>query len=91
MSDRWPALLSKETAAEDIPFYPKRLARDVALLIKYRALAEAEPNVSFVGRLGTYRYMDMHHVIQESLDMAGRFMSHAGPPETFSTFPNQNP
>lgn len=82
---------SKETAAEDIPFYPKRLARDVALLIKYRALAEAEPNVSFVGRLGTYRYMDMHHVIQESLDMAGRFMSHAGPPETFSTFPNQNP
>ncbi len=82
---------SKETAAEDIPFYPKRLEPDVALLIRYRALAEAEPNISFVGRLGTYRYLDMHHVIQESLDMARRFISHTGPLETFSTFSNQNP
>ena len=81
---------SRETEREDTPFYPKRLAPDMQLLKHYRVLAETEPNVSFLGRLGTYRYLDMHHVIQESLDLAGRFMSHAGPWETFSTFPNQH-
>jgi len=82
---------SKETEAGDIPFYPKRLARDITLLKKYRELAQNEAKISFLGRLGTYRYMDMHHVIQESLDMASKFASHTGPLETFPTFPNQHP
>jgi UDP-galactopyranose mutase len=33
----------------------------------YRALAEREPNVTFIGRGGTYQYLDMHQVINQSL------------------------
>jgi len=61
---------SKETGEKDIPFYPKRLAPDKALLDKYRDLAQQETNVSFLGRLATYRYLDMHQVVAEALDFA---------------------
>jgi UDP-galactopyranose mutase len=33
-------------------------------------LAEKTAHVTFIGRLGTYRYLDMHVVIGESLDLA---------------------
>ncbi len=63
---------SKETEPTDIPYYPKRLAPDLALLRTYVDLADAETRVSFAGRLGTYRYLNMDQVIGESLDFAGR-------------------
>ncbi|MEP6675073.1 MAG: UDP-galactopyranose mutase [Ferruginibacter sp.] len=65
---------SKETTAADIPYYPKRLDTDKTLLMLYRADAEKISGVSFLGRLATYRYMDMHHVIGEALDFAGLFI-----------------
>jgi UDP-galactopyranose mutase len=34
---------------------------------KYRALAEQEGKVTFIGRCGTYQYLDMHQVINQSL------------------------
>ncbi len=61
---------SKETAAGDIPYYPKRLATDIELLDRYLEEARQECHVSFLGRLATYRYMDMHQVIGEALDFA---------------------
>ena len=64
---------SKETTENDPPFYPKRLSRDKKLLKQYRQDAASLSGVSFLGRLGTYRYMDMHHVIGESLDFAQKF------------------
>jgi UDP-galactopyranose mutase len=54
----------------DVPYYPLRLAADKARLDEYVALAKTEKNVTFIGRLGTYRYLDMHAVIGESLDLA---------------------
>ena len=68
---------SKETGADDIPYYPKRLANDKALLLKYRADAEQLQKLSFLGRLATYRYMDMHNVIGEALDYAQIFLNAA--------------
>ena len=65
---------SKETSKNDVPFYPKRLAADISLLKKYRAKAEEQQQVSFLGRLATYRYMDMHHVIGEALQFANKFI-----------------
>jgi UDP-galactopyranose mutase len=82
---------SKETGDNDVPFYPKRLQSDIALLKRYRELAELEKKVSFVGRLGTYRYLDMQHVVKESLDLAAKFVSFPGPLEHFPTFPNVEP
>ncbi|MGN6298031.1 MAG: UDP-galactopyranose mutase [Ginsengibacter sp.] len=66
---------SKETGKEDIPYYPKRLKEDKNLLAQYCHKAESLPNVSFLGRLATYRYMDMHHVIGEALDFSKIFLS----------------
>lgn len=61
---------SKETTDEDIPYYPKRLEDDMAKLLRYRELAAAESGVSFLGRLGTYRYMNMDQAIGEAMDFA---------------------
>ncbi len=61
---------SKETSPEDVPFYPKHLAPDKALLAKYLELAKKETRTSFLGRLATYRYLDMHQIIGEALDFA---------------------
>ena len=68
---------SKETSKDDVPFYPKRLTADISLLKKYRAKAEEQQQVSFLGRLATYRYMDMHHVIGEALQFANKFIEQA--------------
>jgi UDP-galactopyranose mutase len=61
---------SKETTAQDIPYYPKRLSADKIMLKKYRNKAETLKGISFLGRLATYRYMDMHHVIGEAIAFA---------------------
>lgn len=77
---------SKLTEPDDVPYYPLRLAEDKALLADYLHLAEAEKGVSFIGRLGTYRYLDMHVVIGESLDLARRCVDSAL--EEWPTFSN---
>ena len=64
---------SRECGPGDIPYYPIRLAKEKDQLTRYIKLAQSERNVSFVGRLGTYRYLDMHVTIAEALDWADRF------------------
>jgi UDP-galactopyranose mutase len=66
---------SRECAEGDIPYYPIRLAQERAQLAQYVALAEEEEGVTFAGRLGTYRYLDMDGTIKEALEMADRFLS----------------
>ena len=58
----------------DIPYYPIRLVEEKAQLAKYVALAQMERGVTFVGRLGTYRYLDMDVTIREALDTARLFL-----------------
>ncbi len=53
----------------DEPYYPINTAEDRAKLLKYRELAKAEPLVLFGGRLGTYKYLDMHMAIGSALSM----------------------
>jgi UDP-galactopyranose mutase len=65
---------SKETEASDVPYYPKRLDPDKALLLDYTEMARGDVGVSFLGRLATYRYLDMHQVIAEALDFSERFL-----------------
>lgn len=54
----------------DEPYYPMNDEKNNALFAKYKALAESESNVIFGGRLGMYKYFDMHHVIAEALACA---------------------
>jgi UDP-galactopyranose mutase len=53
----------------DEPYYPVNTADARAKLLKYRELAKAEPMVLFGGRLGTYKYLDMHMAIGSALSM----------------------
>jgi UDP-galactopyranose mutase len=54
---------------DDEPYYPVNTAEDRAKLLKYRDLARKEPMVLFGGRLGTYKYLDMHMAIGSALSM----------------------
>lgn len=61
---------SRAAATDDIPYYPIRLAADKALLTRYLDAARTEAGVTFLGRLGTYRYLDMDVTIGEALTAA---------------------
>lgn len=51
----------------DEPYYPINTEADKALYARYEELAKAEPRTVFGGRLGTYKYYDMHNVIDTAL------------------------
>ena len=55
------------SSATGDPYYPIPNATAQALYKRYEALADAEPNVSFVGRLATYRYYNMDQVVGQAL------------------------
>jgi UDP-galactopyranose mutase len=54
-------------SAEGDPYYPIPREENQALYKKYEALADANPNVTFVGRLATYRYYNMDQVVGQAL------------------------
>ena len=61
---------SRETGEADVPYYPKRTGRDLEMCDRYLALAAGQGHVSFLGRLATYRYMDMEAVAADALALA---------------------
>ena len=67
-------VISREYSSEwkpgDEPYYPVNDAKNGALYQQYKALADAEPNVIFGGRLGEYKYYDMDKVIESALAKA---------------------
>jgi UDP-galactopyranose mutase len=60
---------SRFAQEDDEPYYPINTAEDRAKLLKYGELAKQEPMVVFGGRLGTYKYLDMHMAIGSALSM----------------------
>ena len=61
---------SRAAEKDDEPYYPINTAEDREKLERYRVLAKkeaAEKNVLFGGRLGTYKYLDMHMAIGAAL------------------------
>ena len=61
---------SRLCEANDTPYYPVRLVEEKAQLLEYVQLARKETGVTFLGRLGTYRYLDMDVTIHEALNVA---------------------
>jgi UDP-galactopyranose mutase len=61
---------SRACGADDIPYYPIRLVNEQALLRQYVERARATTGVTFAGRLGTYRYIDMDVTIAEAMKAA---------------------
>ena len=68
---------SRQCEEKDIPYYPIRQTREKAQLELYVNMAKNEENVTFVGRLGTYRYLDMDVTIHEALVTADTFLASA--------------
>ncbi|SET43823.1 UDP-galactopyranose mutase [Oceanicella actignis] len=66
---------SRACGPDDIPYYPIRLVNEKAMLLKYEQMAAAEKGVTFVGRLGTYQYLDMDVTIRRALDAARAFLT----------------
>ena len=60
-SDKW--------TVEKEPYYPINNEKNNELYKKYAALAAEEKKVIFGGRLGQYKYYDMHVVIKEALSL----------------------
>ncbi len=58
---------SRFAARSDEPYYPIDTLADKKIYQHYKARAAAEKNVHFGGRLGTYRYLDMHQAVGAAL------------------------
>ncbi|MEG0308128.1 MAG: UDP-galactopyranose mutase [Clostridium sp.] len=58
----------KEWEKGDEPYYPVLDDKNIRNYEKYRELADKEANIIFGGRLGEYKYYDMHNVIKAALD-----------------------
>jgi UDP-galactopyranose mutase len=61
---------------DDERYYPIKTSDDRygKLYLHYKALAAEKPNMSFIGRCGTYQYLDMHQVINQSLVHVMQFL-----------------
>jgi UDP-galactopyranose mutase len=54
-------------SAEGDPYYPIPRPENQELFKRYETLALAQPDVTFVGRLATYRYYNMDQVVGQAL------------------------
>jgi UDP-galactopyranose mutase len=60
------------------PYYPIPTRENAELYRKYEALAEQTPDVTFIGRLGTYKYYNMDQVVAQSLAVFSRIAQKSG-------------
>jgi UDP-galactopyranose mutase len=60
---------SRFAKGADEPYYPVNTPLDREQLLKYRDLGRNESGVLFGGRLGTYKYLDMHMAIGAAMNM----------------------
>ena len=68
---------SRFANGSDEPYYPVNTPQDRERLLKYRDLGRHENGVLFGGRLGTYKYLDMHAAIGAALSMVdNKLMPH---------------
>jgi UDP-galactopyranose mutase len=66
---------SRACEPNDTPYYPVHLVQGDDLLAAYQTRVKAIENVTFVGRLGTYRYMDMDVTLRAALDVARAWLA----------------
>ncbi|MFN2516298.1 MAG: UDP-galactopyranose mutase [Pyrinomonadaceae bacterium] len=58
--------------AEGDAYYPVPRKENAELYTKYKALADATPDVHFVGRLATYKYYNMDQIVAQALTQYGK-------------------
>ncbi|WP_424813165.1 UDP-galactopyranose mutase [Roseococcus sp. YIM B11640] len=73
-SHRHTSICRETSSAEGEPYYPVPNPANQALFKRYEAAADAEEGVTFLGRLGTYRYLNMDQVVGQALATARRLL-----------------
>ncbi len=68
------SILREHPSPEGDPCYPVHGPEAETLSDAYRALASAEPGVTFLGRLGRFEYLDMDRTVAASLEAADRIL-----------------
>jgi len=66
------AIVYEFPRAEGDPYYPVPRPENAVLYKQYEALAQATPNVHFVGRLATYKYYNMDQVVAQALTVVAK-------------------
>lgn len=61
--------------AEGDPYYPVPRKENADLYVKYKELADATPDVHFVGRLATYKYYNMDQIVAQALTVYAKIIS----------------
>ena len=61
--------------SEGDPYYPVPRKENAALYANYKALADATPDVHFVGRLATYKYYNMDQIVAQALTVYSKMNS----------------
>ncbi|HVF56462.1 MAG TPA: UDP-galactopyranose mutase [Pyrinomonadaceae bacterium] len=68
------AIVYEYPRAEGDPYYPVPRPENAELYQKYKQLADATPNVHFVGRLATYKYYNMDQVVAQALTVYNKIV-----------------
>ncbi|WP_291295075.1 UDP-galactopyranose mutase [Elioraea sp.] len=74
---RRTSICRERSSAEGEPYYPVPAEANRLLYRRYRELGDAERSVTFLGRLGTYQYMNMDQVVAQALRTADRLLADA--------------
>jgi UDP-galactopyranose mutase len=72
---RWTSICRERSCADGDPYYPVPSAASRELFRRYEALADAEAGVTFLGRLGSYRYMNMDQVVGQAIATARKLLT----------------
>ncbi len=66
-------VISREYSSEwndsSEPYYPINNESNNSLYLKYKELADRQENVLFGGRLAEYKYYDMHHIVEQVIEL----------------------
>ncbi|MDF2490745.1 MAG: UDP-galactopyranose mutase, partial [Pseudomonas sp.] len=75
---RFTSITREYPCAEGDPYYPVPRPENAELYKRYKALADETPGVTFLGRLGTYKYYNMDQVVGQALALYQRIAQEAG-------------
>jgi UDP-galactopyranose mutase len=67
----------RDAKGDDTLFYPLHYNEETKQLATYKQLAAEEERVVFLGRLGTYRYLNMDQCVEEAIVAARKFVNQA--------------
>lgn len=68
------SIVKEYPVAEGDPYYPIPQQENIALYKKYLTLSLKDKHVSFIGRLGEYKYYNMDQAVGAALSLAGKFL-----------------